>query len=68
MMNKDKVKGQWNEFTAKVKQQWGDLTDDEVSQAEGNLDEISAKIQQKYGESKETVSRKLNEIMEKFEK
>jgi uncharacterized protein YjbJ (UPF0337 family) len=67
-MNKDKVKGQWNEFTAKVKQQWGSLTDDEVLQAEGNLDEISAKIQQKYGESKEVVARKLNEIIERFDK
>jgi uncharacterized protein YjbJ (UPF0337 family) len=67
-MNKDKVKGQWNEFTAKVKQQWGNLTDDEVLQAEGNLDEISAKIQQKYGESKEVVARKLNEIIERFDK
>ncbi|MFT7405622.1 CsbD family protein [Zhongshania sp.] len=67
-MNKDKMKGRLDELTAKVKQQWGDLTDDEVLQAKGNLDEISAKIQQKYGESKEVVARKLNEIIERFDK
>ena len=46
-MNSDQTEGRWREFTAKVKQQWGDLTDDEVLQAEGNIDEIAAKIQQK---------------------
>lgn len=67
-MNKDHVESRWREFTAKVKQQWGDLTDDEVLQAEGNIDEIAAKIQRKYGDSKESVAKKLNQIMEKFEK
>ncbi|WP_269618198.1 CsbD family protein [Zhongshania sp. BJYM1] len=67
-MNKDQVESHWREFTAKVKQQWGDLTDDEVLQAEGNIDEIAAKIQRKYGDSKESVAKKLNQIMEKFEK
>lgn len=60
-MNKDQTEGQWKEFNAKVKQQWGKLTDDEVTQAEGNIDELSAKIQQLYGDSKEEVHRQLNE-------
>ena len=61
-MNKDQAEGKWDEFTAKVKQQWGDLTDDEVQQAEGNLDELSAKIQQKYGDTKESIAEKLNSL------
>ncbi len=60
-MNRDQAEGKWKEFNAKVKQHWGDLTDDEVKKAEGNIDELSAKIQQRYGESKEEVSRKLEE-------
>jgi hypothetical protein len=36
-MNKDQAEGKWDEFTAKVKQQWGDLTDDEVKQSEGEV-------------------------------
>lgn len=39
-MNKDQAEGKWKEFNAKVKQQWGKLTDDEVTQAEGNMDEL----------------------------
>lgn len=65
-MNQDQVEGKWDEFTAKVKQQWGDLTDDEVTQAEGNVDELKAKIQQKYGDTREAVSKKFNEIMGKM--
>ena len=62
-MNKDQTQGKWDRFTAKVKQQWGDLTDDEVKKAEGNKDELIARIQEKYGDSKESIASKFNEFM-----
>lgn len=67
-MNKDQTQGKWDEFNAKIKQQWGKLTDDEVKQAEGNIDELSAKIQQKYGDSKESVAEQINKMKESFSK
>ncbi len=63
-MNEDQAQGKWDRFTAKVKQEWGKLTDDEVKQAEGNKDELIARIREKYGDSKETISKKFNELME----
>ncbi|MBY8967031.1 MAG: CsbD family protein [Algiphilus sp.] len=65
-MNKDQLEGKWDEFTAKVKQEWGDLTDDEVRQTEGNLEELQAKIQQKYGETRDVVAEKVNNIIERM--
>jgi len=62
-MNDDQAQGQWDRFTAKVKQQWGELTDDEVKKAEGNKEELMARIQEKYGEQKETIAKKFNELM-----
>ncbi len=62
-MNDDQAQGQWDQFTAKVKQQWGDLTDDEVKKAEGNKEELIARIQEKYGEQKEVIAKKFNELM-----
>ena len=62
-MNKDQTQGQWDQFTAKVKQSWGDLTDDEVKKAEGNKDELIARIREKYGDSKEAIAEKLNQLM-----
>jgi uncharacterized protein YjbJ (UPF0337 family) len=61
-MNKDQAEGKSKQFTAKVKQTWGDLTDDEVTKAEGNMDELIARIQEKYGDSRETIAKKLNEL------
>jgi uncharacterized protein YjbJ (UPF0337 family) len=62
-MNNDQIEGQWDRFTAKVKQEWGDLTDDEVKKAEGNKDELIARIQEKYGDSKEAIAAKFNELV-----
>ena len=66
-MNKDQAEGKWDEFTAKIKQEWGKLTDDEVKQAEGNMDELTARIQQKYGDSREAIAQKINQLKEKFD-
>ncbi|MFW5815451.1 MAG: CsbD family protein [Wenzhouxiangella sp.] len=62
-MNKDQAHAQWDRLSAKVKQNWGDLTDDEIKQAEGNLDELIARIREKYGDSKEAVAEKINQLM-----
>lgn len=63
-MNRNQAEGKWNEFNAKVKQMWGDLTDDEITKAEGNVDELAAQIQQRYGDSQENVARQLNQFKE----
>jgi len=66
-MNRDQAEGKWDQFTAKVKQQWGDLTDDDVKKAEGNKDELIARIQEKYGDSREAIAKKFNELNEKMD-
>lgn len=51
----DKVKGNWNEVKGKLKQQYGDLTDDDLTYEEGKEDELLGKIQKKTGKTKEDV-------------
>lgn len=63
-MEKQQLKGKWNRLTASVKQEWADLTDDEVKKAEGNYDELIARIQEKYGESRDAIAAKLNKFKE----
>lgn len=60
---RDIWKGRWNELKGKVKQQYGRLTDDEITQTQGNVDQLIGKIQQKYGGSKEDIRRQLEQIM-----
>lgn len=51
----DKMKGNWNEIKGKLKQKYGELTEDELTYAEGQEDELLGKIQKKTGKSKEEV-------------
>ena len=44
-MNWDTVKGDWKQFSGKVKTQWGKLTDDELTQINGNREQLEGKIQ-----------------------
>ncbi|NSL87234.1 CsbD family protein [Chitinophaga sp. Mgbs1] len=50
-----KLKGNWNEFKGKLKQQYADLTDDDLLYVEGKEDELLGRIQKKTGKTKEDV-------------
>lgn len=63
-MNKDQVKGTWKQFVGKVKQKWGKLTDDELIEADGDVELICGKIQEKYGTAKEETRKSLEELRE----
>lgn len=64
-MDSNQSEAKVDKFNAKIKQQWGELTDDEVKKAEGNKDELIARIQEKYGESREAIAEKLNDMMDR---
>jgi uncharacterized protein YjbJ (UPF0337 family) len=54
-MNKLQFKGTWNEIKGKLKQSYGDLTDDDLVFAEGKDDELLGRLQKKLGKSKDEV-------------
>lgn len=56
------AKGMWNQFSGRVKEAWGALTDDDVDRYEGRIDQLIGRIQEKTGESRAEVARKLDEI------
>lgn len=53
--NTDKLKGNWNIIKGKLKQQYGDLTDDDLTYMEGQEDELIGRIQKKTGRTKEEI-------------
>ncbi|AUM74440.1 CsbD family protein [Paracoccus jeotgali] len=61
-MNWDIVEGKWDQMKGSVKQQWGKLTDDELTEINGSRDKMSGKLQEKYGWTKEEADEKLNEF------
>ena len=59
----EKMTGAWKQFAGKVKEKWGQLTDDDIMQAQGNIDQLVGKIQQKYGGNAADIRRQLEEMM-----
>jgi uncharacterized protein YjbJ (UPF0337 family) len=60
-MNKLQIKGNWNEIKGKLKQKFADLTDDDLTFAEGKEDEMVGRLQQRLGKSEEEVRRAIEE-------
>ncbi|HEY9730626.1 MAG TPA: CsbD family protein [Drouetiella sp.] len=65
-MNWDEVKGDWKQFSGKVKTKWGKLTDDDMTQINGKKEELVGKLQTHYGQTKEQAEKQLDEFMNSF--
>ncbi|KAA3436919.1 CsbD family protein [Rufibacter hautae] len=50
-----RTRGNWNEVKGKMKQAYGDLSDDDLTYDEGQEDEWLGKLQQKIGKAKHEV-------------
>lgn len=61
-MNSDIIEGKWEQIKGDVQAKWGDLTNDELDQIEGNRKKLVGKIQEKYGKTKEEAERELEEF------
>jgi uncharacterized protein YjbJ (UPF0337 family) len=59
-MNWDRVQGNWKQFSGKVKEQWGKLTDDDMTQIDGNREQLEGKIQARYGFAKDQVKKDVD--------
>lgn len=58
----DKLKGNWNVIKGKLKQKYGDLTDDDLKYVEGKEDELFGRLQKKTGESKDDLKKFIDGI------
>lgn len=52
----DKLKGNWNQLKGKLKEEYGQLTDDDLKYIEGKKDQMIGAIQEKTGETKEKIA------------
>lgn len=60
--SKLKLKGNWDELKGKLKQQYAQLTDEDLEYAEGQGDELVGRLQNKLGKAKQEVVKLLNEL------
>ena len=59
-MNRDQIEGTWKQIKGAVKSQWGELTDDDLQQVDGNRDKLVGKIQERYGKTREEAERDVD--------
>ena len=60
-MNEDRIGGNWKQFKGKVKEKWGDLTDDDMTVVEGKRDQLVGKIQERYGYAKDEAEKEVSD-------
>lgn len=65
-MNKDIFEGKWEETKGKMKKAWGWLTDDDLTQLEGNQQEIFGKLQKHFGYSKEQAEKAVKDFQRQY--
>ena len=61
-INAQELQGQWNTLRGRVKERWGQLTDDDLQIHGGNVDQLIGRIQQRTGEGREAIERFLGEL------
>lgn len=61
-MNKTEMKGNWNVIKGKLKQKYGQLTEDDLTFEEGKEDELWGRMQQKVGKTKEEIMKELTDL------
>jgi len=54
-MDNLRFKGNWNELKGRAKQEWADLTDDDLLYEEGKEDELIGRIQTRTGRTKDEI-------------
>ncbi len=59
-MNWDQVEGNWKQLTGKVKEKWGDLTDNDLTKISGKRDQLVGILQERYGFEKDQAEKELD--------
>jgi len=64
-MNNAQFKGSWKEFKGELKKKWGQFTDNDLLEAEGDFDKFLGVVQKRYGDRKEEVERWVRDWLER---
>jgi uncharacterized protein YjbJ (UPF0337 family) len=57
-----RAEGKWDQMKGRVKEAWGDLTDDDLDKSEGKMDRLVGTIKEKTGEAADKIEEKLGQL------
>lgn len=64
MVTKQELSGKWNTIAGAVKEKYGQITDNDLKQVEGDLNQLAGLIQQRTGQSREQIETFFDECCE----
>jgi uncharacterized protein YjbJ (UPF0337 family) len=59
-MDWNRIEGNWKQVKGSVKQQWGKLTNDDLTQINGSREKLEGIIQERYGIAKDETSKQID--------
>ncbi len=62
-MNSTTIKGDWNVAKGKLKQKYGQLTDNDLTYEKGREDELVGRIQKRVGQNRDEVERYVKQVL-----
>lgn len=63
MVTREEIMGNWNQVKGRLKEHWGQLNDEELTQLRGRADELVGMIQQRTGETRSNIERFLSDVV-----
>jgi uncharacterized protein YjbJ (UPF0337 family) len=60
-MDKLEIKGKWHEVKGRLKQAYGDLTDDDLRHEDGKDEELMGRIEKRLGKTRDQVRHMLRD-------
>jgi uncharacterized protein YjbJ (UPF0337 family) len=59
-----RTEGKWDQMKGRIKEAWGDLTDDDIEATEGKRDRLVGVIKEKTGETADKIEERLGRLMD----
>ncbi|VUD58743.1 hypothetical protein TDB9533_02500 [Thalassocella blandensis] len=61
-MNSDISEGKWHQLKGKIKEEWNELTNDEIEASEGRAEQLAGHIQERYGLARDAAKKRIREL------
>ena len=62
-MNRDIFKGKWMQMKGSARSKWGKLTDNDLTEIQGETEKMIGKLQERYGYNREQAEKELDDFM-----
>lgn len=62
MVDPNILEGRWHEIKGQIRSRWGQITDDELDQAHGNIEQLVGTIQRQTGLAREEIESYLEDL------